>query len=678
MSDVLLAEALTERLVGLAEALDATLHHDILARVAARVVVLTDGQVEPDAALLSGLSRAATEAVNAIGELEQATRSTLAAYQSARSDSERREIIQSRLLGMVTDPRRLAGDLAATRRWLDVEALIERFESQVSEHVDQAIMAHRSARALLGTLCKDAVLPVDVDGELLLKTAFSHAASAHHEMLAVESIRLAQTVVDAAPDTERGLMLGARRWAEALEWARSDRRGAFVQMASLDLCLATHPEATLELVEERLRARDQTDGMLVRYRALEALGRVGCPPREQLAVARVALDDPSEHVRQGLARCLARLDSPAALTLLAGPLCRKDASPRVRGVALRELVRQSSTRAEAVAPATEATLIVLDAAVAPPAEERSSSDLLANVALELLEIFACGPLAPLRAPVFVPVLERLVQSSDASWPVAERSARLLARFEVFETGRLDQLRQTFDRYLGPLVEGQRTRVELVPETPRESLEKALAVSVGTDLPVELIARRPGLWQATRGERRRFRFWRLLHELEDILPDKRQGYPHVAGRMTAADTVVAPVGMAEVTPTRVPGERRVNARLGGWGAFLPRVDDLLAASSLTRPWRRIVTSFGTVVVEGPAGWHVRVWGRIRLTLRYARFADQRERALAARDRTGQAGFARLARTLGFRFRLEGSSGAVCDQAYDRRSPRVIAYLDPGDS
>ena len=677
MSDVLLAEQLSARLTRYTGSLDAKLHSDALARVAARVVVLTDGQIDTDSSLLSGLMWAATEAVNAIGELEQATRSTLAAYQAARSDSERREIVQSRLLGMVADPRRLAGDLAATRRWLDVEALIERFEGQVSEQVDQAIMAYRVAGALLRDMRQEGTLPAEVDTELLLKSAFSHASSAHHEMLITEAIRLAQAVMEGCPDTERGLVLGARRWSQALEWSRSDRRGGFVQIAALDLCLATHPEAAIELVEERLRDRSQTDGMLVRRAALDALVKIDTSSRDRFAVARIALDDPSEHVRQGLGRCLARLDFPAALELLTEEVCQRDASPRVRGVALRELVRQAPTRAEAVAHASQALLRALEGAVAPSASERASVDLVASVALEQLEIFACGPLAPLRAPVFVPILERLAKSTATTWSVIERAARLLNRFEVFETRSLDQLRQTFDKHVRPLLEGQRARIELVPETPRDSIEKALAVTVGTDLPVELRARRPGLWQVTRGERRRFRLWRFLHEVSDVLPDKRQGYAHLSGRTTAADTVFAPVGMAEVTPTRVPGERRLHAQLGGWGSFLPRVDDLLAASSTFRPWRRVVTSFGTVVVQGPRSWLARIWARLWLTLRYAYCASQRERSLGARQLVEQQSYARVARRLGIRFFLEATQGTVCECAYDRRSSRVMAYLEAGD-
>ncbi|MBN1609511.1 MAG: capsule biosynthesis protein CapB [Polyangiaceae bacterium] len=673
MSDVALAEQLARRLQSLVPALDARLRLDALARVASRVVVLTDGQIEPDAALASGLVQAAIEACNTIEELDQAVQSTSSAYQHARNEAERREVVRSRLVALEPDPRRVARDLAATRRWLDLDALIERFEDRISEQVDQAVFAYRSAAALVRGLPPRTSSDAELDQELLLKTAFTHAEQTHQEAIVIEALRLARAVVERAHDTERGLLLGAHRWALVLGWSRTESRGCWAQIAALELCIAAQPGAALELVSERLRARDGENGMLVRHAALGCLARLELPAKDRLHVARIASDDPSEHVRQGLAQCAARLGSEAAFAFLCETLCTRECSATVRGVALRELGRHSGSNADAAEYAHQALLSALEAAVSPPADTRAGTDLVAAVALEQLERSACGPLAPLRAPLFVPALEQLTRSKASNWGLAARAARLLAAFEVSENGKLGELRERFERQLAPLCEGQQAEVELFPETPREDLEKALITSAVADLPLELAPGRPGIYRVTRGERRSSSSWRWLFELFTPLPDKRQGYAHTSARSPRAETVIAPMRLGEVTPTRVPGERRLHEGIGGWGEFVPRVDDLLAATRLGRPARRLVTSYGTVVVVGPSGLWRRLLARLRLTLRYTEYAEQRERCLDARHAHEQAAYARMAEKLGFRFSVEATTGKIASQSYDRRPDRMLPYL-----
>src|SRR5207249_2883355 len=126
---------------------------------------------------------------------------------------------------------------------------------------------------------------------------------------------------------------------------------------------------------------------------------------------------------------------------------------------------------------------------------------------------------------------------------------------------------------------------------------------------------------------------------------------------AGDVVVPPQGMAEVTPTRVPGERRLFKAVGGWGPFLPRVDDLLAASApFARPLR-IVTSFGTIVLRGPTtlGSSLRAWWKI--SVGYEHYARERERSLEATESSGRRHYTALCTDLGFSVELTDAQGDV---------------------
>ncbi|HKO91313.1 MAG TPA: capsule biosynthesis protein CapB, partial [Polyangiaceae bacterium] len=162
----------------------------------------------------------------------------------------------------------------------------------------------------------------------------------------------------------------------------------------------------------------------------------------------------------------------------------------------------------------------------------------------------------------------------------------------------------------------------------------------------------GRYRLTRGEPRRLRLWRLWQEFRSPMPDKRRGYVHSRGRVSIGSYVLPPVGMAEVTPTRVPGERLLHGTVGGWGLFLPRVDDLLNSCFRRQPVR-LVTAFGTIVVRGPEGARARWRAFWWLTRDYPLVCALRENALEAQEASGQTAFVSRARAYGFSIELDAS-------------------------
>src|SRR4029079_19434647 len=122
----------------------------------------------------------------------------------------------------------------------------------------------------------------------------------------------------------------------------------------------------------------------------------------------------------------------------------------------------------------------------------------------------------------------------------------------------------------------------------------------------------GRYVLTRGEPRGLRFWRVVHEMRTPLPDKRKGWAHTVGRLPAGELIAPSTCMAEVTPTRVPGERHLHPEGGGWGAFATRIDDLLAVSGLRRRELRAITAGGTITVRGPETLRQRLRAWMRLS------------------------------------------------------------------
>ncbi|MGK3977253.1 HEAT repeat domain-containing protein [Sorangium sp. So ce118] len=392
---------------------------------------------------------------------------------------------------------------------------------------------------------------------------------------------------------------------------------------------------------------------------LSAEPAVSAPPArpapastDPLAIALIARDDPSEHVRQELVRQLVAIGSPEALAVLV-ELAEGDASPRVRGYAMRELSRHATDHVEA-APFAERAVRFALAKPGPPLASRA--------ALEAVRTLCAGPYAPLPPTTFVDLLAEFASRPAIAPDLSDDAAAALRLLEVESRPIAERVRQALVAAASELLEGESAPVEIPRDAEPRDIERALAVAARGDMTYTLRRRGRGRYVLTRGEPRGFRLWRLVHELRTPMPDKRKGWIHTSGRLFAGELVAPPVGMAEVTPTRVPGERHVYPPVGGWGPFMPRIDDLLAAASLTQREIRLITARGTVTVRAPAKLAHRLRARALLTLRYDRYAQARMRALVAQEPAEQKKFTLMTGELGFTVALGDTGGDVDGRPY----------------
>src|SRR5262249_42962172 len=139
---------------------------------------------------------------------------------------------------------------------------------------------------------------------------------------------------------------------------------------------------------ELLRRRDDKDGMVPRRNALRILVASEADAEDKLPIALIARDDPSEHVRQELARSLAALAAEAELVALT----QEDKSPRVRGVAVRELVKRAIADEAARRRAVKIINRLLD---------REDASAVLRCAFEAIRALATGAGAVCSPRVFV-------------------------------------------------------------------------------------------------------------------------------------------------------------------------------------------------------------------------------------------------------------------------------------
>ncbi len=638
--------------------LDAKLRQDAI-RVVAEAVVLDQRQdFDSPELLVSSLARVSERCIAEIGRLEGESASLLLAYQQALDEAERREILRRHLLATNTsslEPRR---DLAAINRWLDIEAVRERYASRISRHIDESVICYDSIAALIRQEKANYVLLTSLRRSGVLAGILQHATPRVRPSIRCAAIHALTAAIRQLEPSQRAATLGVAGMRLFADYARGIDAPRWVQLAALECSAAYLPESALvELLRELLGQQRPDDGMVLRAGAIRHGVTLEGPAAA--GIAHLGLRDPSEHVRQEFARALVTVRHPRATRFLFH-LALKDASPRVRGAGLLALIDRAIINTDALAWGIGALRRCLD---------QRTPMLVARVALVALARLL-GSRHDVAPNPFVGPLTALANSPTAPAELAEQATSALRTLALDEHGQ--QLARQLGEQLSTLDEGQRRLIEFA-ETEGEVVA-ALRIAARGDLAVALRPRGRNRYVLTRGEPRRLRLWRLWHELRNPMPDKRKGYVHSHARAPLGPYIVPPIGMAEVTPTRVPGERVLHGRIGGWAPFLPRIDDLLTAA-LQRLPLRLVTSLGTIVVEGPNRWTRRIYAYFWLCHNYAKASLIRESALEASEPRGQQSYVSLVLSLGFRLGHDPKDAQVTVGHYEvpLTAPIIARYL-----
>jgi poly-gamma-glutamate synthase PgsB/CapB len=388
------------------------------------------------------------------------------------------------------------------------------------------------------------------------------------------------------------------------------------------------------------RREPEADDLFVRARVARILAGASAEIAVPALIA--TLGDPSEHVRMSAVAALGDLGAADALLVFASPTV--EASPRVRAAA-----------AAAVGPlrggALERTLL------------RDPSEIPCRAALDEAERLAAAD-HHLRSAISN-------VAASAPWP----QVRALAADAA------ERIHHQVDHDAARVLEALRAAAAVIPvgqwrdltvDADAARVGRALAVLASDDFGLTAQYLGGAAWRLTRGEPEERRLWRLLHELRHPSPDKRQGRRHTVGR-AARGELRAPTGLlAEISPTRVPGERVFIPEVASWGRHLPAVNDLLdlpAGGEL-----RIYSSFGVSTLRFPAR---KAWPRVRarLTLRYAELARIRQQALRGADGAERGMFYRALVELGFELRFEPHRTPAAADVVELYSGRAEASASP---
>ena len=614
--------------------------------IAANIAAELGPGPHPAVTLIGQLVRIADVAVGELDRLNGESASLMVAYQAVSDPEEKRKILVDHLRAAPNKTRLdMRRDVAATKRWLDMEAVQERFAARVADKVDVVEVAYSAAATKAKAIGKGEGLRL-LSGGGVLEFMTSHASPGRPQPVRVAALQAFAALLATVAPTDRVACVGVERTRQVLAWARGQDAMRWAQVAALEIASLVFPHTVHGILSERLRTRTGKDGPIIRRNSLRILASLA-DDNARMRTGMIAKDDPSEHVRQELTTFLGDCQVAGGLEALV-KVVTEDKSPRVRGFGLRVLTK----RAFSDAAAAEAVLSVITRAFTKPEES-----LPVRVGLESVVKLCTGSLPVIRPSAFVEPLSTLANMEKAGAELTEGAAATLRWLEVAAEPELHALQRRFTRELGILREGKSCKFDVPPNTPTRDLERALAVAARGDMNASLRKISRGRYELTRGEPRGWRFWRFWNELKTPMPDKRKGYAHTHGRVWSGEIVVPSYVMAEVTPTRVPGERQLCPPVAGWGPFLPRVDELLFVCSVSGRPLRMITPVGTVLLRGPTTLKERMRARWQISLKYPLLALSRQRSLAASEPREKKLFWQTVSQMGFSLDMVDTEGEV---------------------
>ncbi|MFT4624323.1 MAG: poly-gamma-glutamate synthase PgsB/CapB [Myxococcota bacterium] len=569
--------------------------------------------VEPGAPMAAGLVAAIAEALEKDRESRDAA-ARLNRMLAEASPDERRPLLAGWIRQTVPVGWRRWGDLRALRRDLDGEALLERLAGESEEwgaRIEVAI------RVLEGVLCADPATAYEWLQVSGAESTLSGLASAHpRPATRREAARTLARTLAIALRRDPGLRCpGLAALANVVSAARLD---VWTRRAALEV-LGGLPGVLVRDWLERIDDPEYRDAFLLIDAALRALLARPEPWVHELAAD--YLEDPSPTVRFRIADGWARrLTEEPGLREDYLRLLEDDPDPEVRAWACTRLT---------VAPGH---IDLLQGRL-------YDVPLVARAAVETaLAVARRGTALPdgLRLVLSALVKERF----DA---IGHRAAVALATDDAS-----DNPASLLATRLSALRTGQRRTVVLPPEVTVDDLARALVphVADGFGFWLDPSGRRVTV---RRGDTHVVRLWRMLHELRHPGPAKRQAHSHAVGRADQGPVRVPPLGLAEASPTSVPGERALAEGHDSWVPEVPMVDDYL--DSLRWGTVQVVHAEGVTRVQRPSGIFARMWARLRLTWSYGVFDQHRRNAL---DGGSVEHFLHTLGQLGFRTELPGKA------------------------
>ncbi|GAA4642210.1 hypothetical protein GCM10023115_04350 [Pontixanthobacter gangjinensis] len=596
-------------------------YQDIIDEIAA---ASTDADDNSGGVHLTTLVRFATSQLSKIATMHELAALYSARFSHAQDDSERNAAILDFAGKLGADRQQLRRDAKALSNFFDGDAVTERYRRRVGER-------ERALAFALERAGHEA-------GELLAGNELEHSSELFSRDLAtlLEKARAYQGDSRVRQAAHRALRLVAEKSTKRLSgfWidmaVRDTRRvaldadeAAWAQCDAISTLLALSPQSLISVLEKRLAATSdrgsptrQDNRIFVRRHIARLLCTFAGKNKKLDTFLKRLVNDRDGAVRQAVAESLPLLPPK----ILHGHIARLrvDRDPQVRAMVFADVpATADACGIDAYLPHLVRVLsrdedtfvlrIAIDGAfglgqwAAASIPDRSS---------EVIGILRSS-LAEVKQRIESPKIRRWAsEASEKLWLLSDKEARAIAAVLTAHSARLKEGQSRLASDLQ----------EHVFEDP-DKLGRVMAVLAQQGFGFDLTqGSRPKLQKGDKFSRR---LWRTLFELRISATDKRQAFLHTIGR-SYRGTISAPSArLAELAPTKVPGEPLFQSEDGNWRNFVPLLDQVLGAIDLGKPIK-VYTSEGITTITPPTGVLRRFKTFWSISEKFAALADLRNR------------------------------------------------------
>jgi len=220
-------------------------------------------------------------------------------------------------------------------------------------------------------------------------------------------------------------------------------------------------------------------------------------------------------------------------------------------------------------------------------------------------------------------LDHIIQ--DCSYPdnIRREASAIREKIIVLKIPSAQELLALVEKEECLLKEGQRFFIPESVVDNEDTLGRVLSLTSVKNFGLYAMAVKGG-YEIIRGDRYRRKFWRILYEYKHPDPAKRQGFLHSVGRQLSGTIRAHPRLLAEITETKVPGERLYIPSENTWRSYLPTVDDLLSLCCVKLAGKpvRLFSPEGVLKITGPQKLLDRVMLWINISFGYDKLAKHR--------------------------------------------------------
>lgn len=568
--------------------------------------------------------------------------------------------------------RQLNGDKKALQRWLDFDAVAERYDYQRACSERELIflcgrMGELAARLL--EACPDDEKPAMwsvLKLESVLLQVFEYGGDDRIRTGALASLRLA--IADCGAIIRGHLN---KNFVQLIYRAVLDPRHSMVlQLEAVDLISNVAYQELLTVFSARLKVATQNEEeIFFHHRAAKYCAQLAQVDSGFFELLKTYATHRSPWVRQGAVLGISHASADQIQEILA--LFKNEDVPSVAAQLLLEL--PSLLNIKSLSEFLIDTLLgFLDSANTP---------YVLRTALHIApDFYTCSTKhgEEESQAVFNMLNERIAQlkTNHERTDVRRFATRAIERLVMSQpqfTALLGKLAPLKDLELGKKVTIKNAGLECYSD---ESILRALAVIAQNSFGFDVIELHPHL-VVRREYRWATRLWRVLYEWRNPASDKRQNHDHLRGRVYEGKWIVPADSVAELSVTKVPGEPLHISEEGGYRPYLPLVDQIISSLDQNWPTRPIslVTAEGCTEIVPPDKLWSRLKTKWRLSKDFVTFARLRNWTVSSTFKSDS--YIQHLCSIGFSIRFkphaELTGSAVEDSRVKRFFPAAMPML-----